>query len=56
MMNMKCGCRVPLSWPFLISVCEHGNPLQKDKSEVAKERKKEKEKQQNKEAWGTALL
>jgi hypothetical protein len=41
-MNMKCGCRIPLSWPFLISVCEHGNPLQKDKSEVAKERKEEK--------------
>jgi hypothetical protein len=41
-MNKPCGCRVNLNWPFLISQCEHGNLIEKKKSETDKAKREKK--------------
>ena len=53
-MEYKCGCRVNLNWPFLISQCEHGNLIEKKKSD-SDAAKREEKKQILKDA-GEALL
>lgn len=41
-MYYNCGCRVNINWPFLISQCEHGNLIEKKKSDVDLAKREEK--------------
>lgn len=53
-MKHPCGCKVNYNWPFLISQCEHGNLVEKKKTDNDKEKREEKK--EKLEKVGEAML